>query len=106
MSKDRRPGIPRPSSEAALHRMRSTRQRDTAAESAIRAILFRLGFRYRVDIAPLAGMRRRADIVFTKAKVAAYVDGCFWHGCPLHATWPKANAEFLAKQDRGESPPR
>ena len=46
-------------------------------------------------------MRRRADLVFTRAKVAVYVDGCFWHGCPLHGTWPKANAEWWrAKLER------
>jgi DNA mismatch endonuclease (patch repair protein) len=47
--------------------------------------------RYRVDAAPIGGTRRRADLVFTRAKVAVYVDGCFWHRCPLHATTPKAN---------------
>lgn len=47
--------------------------------------------RYRVDVAPIRGARRRADLVFTRAKVAVYIDGCFWHRCPLHATTPKAN---------------
>jgi DNA mismatch endonuclease (patch repair protein) len=42
----------------------------------------------------LPGSPRRADIVFRRAQVAVFVDGCFWHGCPLHATWPKANAQF------------
>lgn len=42
------------------------------------------------------GLRRRADVVFTRSKVAVYVDGCFWHGCPVHATYPKANAAFWA----------
>jgi DNA mismatch endonuclease (patch repair protein) len=39
-------------------------------------------------------MRRVADVVFRRAQVAVYVDGCFWHGCPVHATWPKANADW------------
>lgn len=39
-------------------------------------------------------MRRHADIIFPRFRVAVYVDGCFWHGCPLHGTWPKANAEW------------
>ena len=39
-------------------------------------------------------MRRRADIAFTRARVAVFVDGCFWHGCPKHMTWPKANAAW------------
>jgi DNA mismatch endonuclease (patch repair protein) len=74
--------------------MRSTGRRDTAPEVAVRAILFRKGLRYRIDRKPLAGLRRRADIVFVAARVAVYIDGCFWHGCPLHATWPKENADF------------
>lgn len=39
-------------------------------------------------------MRRRADVVFGPARVAVFVDGCFWHGCPSHASWPKNNADF------------
>lgn len=74
--------------------MKSTRRRDTAPEVALRTILFRMGLRYRVDTKPLRSLRRKADILFTQAKVAVYIDGCFWHGCPLHATWPKENAEF------------
>jgi DNA mismatch endonuclease (patch repair protein) len=74
--------------------MKSVRQRDTAAELKLRSALHALGLRYRIDQQPLPGIRRRADIVFTRARVAVYVDGCFWHGCPLHATWPKENAEF------------
>ena len=49
--------------------------------------------RYRVDVAPVPG-RRRADLVFTRAKVAVYLDGCFWHRCPTHATIPKANRDW------------
>ena len=90
----RRPNVPAASSPEALDRMRRTGQRDTSAEHALRSVLFRMGLRYRVDLAPLVGLRRRADVVFTRAKVAVFVDGCFWHGCPVHATWPKANAEF------------
>jgi DNA mismatch endonuclease (patch repair protein) len=89
-----RKGVPAASSAAAKKRMESTRRRDTAPEVALRAILFRSGLRYRVDRKPIAGLQRRADIVFVSARVAVYVDGCFWHGCPIHATWPKENAEF------------
>lgn len=74
--------------------MRRVPQRGTRAELAIRSALFRMGLRYRVDAPPLKGVRRKADIVFTSARLAVHVDGCFWHGCPLHGTWPKANAEF------------
>ena len=68
-------------------------RRDTKPELALRRAVWRLGLRYRVDVAPIRG-RRRADLVFTRAKVAVYVDGCFWHSCPTHATIPKANREW------------
>lgn len=59
------------------------------------------GLRYRVDRAPLPGLRRRADIVFGPAKVAVFVDGCFWHGCPEHGTTARANADhWSAKIER------
>jgi DNA mismatch endonuclease (patch repair protein) len=74
--------------------MQSTRQRDTSGEIGLRRELHRRGLRYRVDIAPLPGIRRRADVVFPRLKIAVYCDGCFWHGCPQHGTWPKANAEW------------
>ena len=84
---------PKASSSAAQRRMKATRQRDTAAELMLRAALTQLGFRYRVDY-PLVGTRRRADIVFVRQRIAVFVDGCFWHGCRQHGTWPKANAEW------------
>jgi DNA mismatch endonuclease (patch repair protein) len=61
---------------------------------AIRSILFAQGLRYRVHARPVPGLRRRADILFSSSRIAVYVDGCFWHGCPIHATWPKQNAGF------------
>ena len=64
--------------------MQAQPRRDTAPELALRRELHRAGFRYRVDFAPLAGLRRRADLVFTRARVAVFVDGCFWHGCDQH----------------------
>ena len=73
-------------------------RRDTKAEMAVRRAVWHRGLRYRVDIAPLRGSRRRADLVFTRAKVAVFVDGCFWHGCPVHATSPKSNAEWWAEK--------
>src|SRR4051794_37394923 len=82
---------PHPSVSA---RMSRTRGRDTAPELALRRAVHAKGLRYRVDVAPVRGIRRRADLVFTRARVAVFVDGCFWHGCPVHATWPATNAEF------------
>lgn len=74
--------------------MTRQRQRDTKPEVAIRSALHRAGFRYRVNYQPLPGLRRRADIAFPRKRVAVFVDGCFWHGCPDHATWPKENASW------------
>jgi DNA mismatch endonuclease (patch repair protein) len=74
--------------------MKATRQRDTPAERALRSALHRLGLRYCVDRRPLPELRRRADIVFPRAQVAVFVDGCFWHGCPEHGSWPKQNASW------------
>jgi DNA mismatch endonuclease (patch repair protein) len=73
-------------------------RRDTAPELALRSELHRRGLRFRVDRPPLTGLRSRADIVFGPARVAVYVDGCFWHSCPEHGTKPKANAEWWERK--------
>jgi DNA mismatch endonuclease, patch repair protein len=73
--------------------MLATRRRDTPGELALRAALRSLGIRYRIDFV-LPGTRRRADLALVGAKIAVFVDGCFWHGCPQHGTWPKANANW------------
>lgn len=73
--------------------MKEQRRRDTAPEVAIRRSLHAVGFRFRVNFR-LAGSRRSVDIALTRPRVAVFVDGCFWHGCPIHGTWPKANARF------------
>lgn len=80
--------------------MQVTRQRDTPGELALRGELRALGLRYRVETR-LPGTRRRADIAFIGAKVAVFVDGCFWHGCPAHGTWPKANAAWWRAKIEG-----
>ncbi len=85
---------PSPSSDAALRRMQAAKPRDTAPEKALRSALHRRGLRYRIDTKPLKELNRRADIIFRSAKVAIFVDGCFWHGCPIHGTQAKTNAEF------------
>lgn len=85
---------PAASAPSVRQRMQSTARRDTPYEVRIRSLLHRNGYRFRVDVSPLPATRSRADIVFTRLKVAVYVDGCFWHGCPLHGTWPKANAQW------------
>ena len=74
--------------------MQRIRQKNTSAESVLRSALHALGLRYRLHVSVSIKPHRVADIVFTGPRVAVFVDGCFWHGCPDHATWPKQNAEF------------
>ncbi|PTL78069.1 very short patch repair endonuclease [Vitiosangium sp. GDMCC 1.1324] len=86
-------------------RMQRVRQKNTSAESVLRRELHARGLRYRIHVPVLTKPRRVADVVFGGLRVAVFVDGCFWHGCPLHATWPKENAEFwrakiVANQER------
>ncbi|MET8990630.1 very short patch repair endonuclease [Nonomuraea wenchangensis] len=93
--------MPSPSSAGVSARMSRQRRRDTAPEISVRKLLHARGLRYRVAW-QIPGMKRRTvDIAFTRAKVAVFVDGCFWHSCPKHATRPAANdtwwSEKLAK---------
>lgn len=75
-------------------RMARQRVRDTLPEVSLRSELHRRGLRYRLQV-PVPGMpRRRSDIVFTRAKVAVFTDGCFWHGCPEHGTYPANNGDW------------
>ena len=89
-------GVPVPSSPGVSDRMSRQRRRDTRPEVAIRKLLHARGLRFRVTL-PVPGMTRRSiDIAFTKARVAVFVDGCFWHVCPVHATSPAANSQWWA----------
>lgn len=65
-------------------RMSNTRGRDSAPELAVRRILHAAGLRYRVNVRPVADVRRTADIVFPRQRIVVLIDGCFWHGCPDH----------------------
>lgn len=78
--------------------MRSQRRRDTAPELALRSELHRRGLRFRVQRRVLPDVRRTADIVFGPARVIVEVRGCFWHGCPQHATSPKANEDWWRRK--------
>lgn len=75
-------------------RMSRQRRRDTKPEVALRRELHRQGLRFRVDAAVPGLPRRRADVVFTRPKVAVFVDGCFWHSCPEHATVPATRHDW------------
>ncbi|WP_084781101.1 very short patch repair endonuclease [Planobispora rosea] len=88
------------SSAATRASMRSNKGRDTKPELALRRAVHALGLRYRVSYRPLKAVRRTADLVFTRAKVAVFMDGCFWHGCPEHHTVATTNAGFWAEKVR------
>lgn len=82
-------------------RMAVQARRDTAPELAVRQALHARGYRFRVDW-PLPGMRRRrADIAFTRRQVVVFIDGCFWHSCPIHATSPVRNGAWWADKLAG-----
>src|SRR4051794_22424504 len=85
---------PPAASASVASRMSKQRSRNTNAEVTLRRELHSRGFRFRVHRRLLPGVRREADIVFGPARVAVSVDGCFWHGCPEHGTWPKNNAAW------------
>lgn len=72
--------------------MQANRRADTKAEVELRRHLHALGYRFRKDMRLEAnGVRARPDVVFTRRKVAIFVDGCFWHCCPEHGRAPTVN---------------
>lgn len=79
--------------------MRANRRVDTEPELALRRALHARGLRFRKDLRlDLPGGRVRPDVVFTAAKLAIFVDGCFWHRCPEHSSDPRSNADFWARK--------
>lgn len=74
------------STEASRRKMVAQRRRDTEPELAVRRALHARGLRFFVHRRPLPELRREADIVFPRARIAVFIDGCFWHGCPDHGT--------------------
>lgn len=82
--------------EQRRHCMSQVRDRDTKPELSLRKALWARGLRYRLRYS-LPG---RPDLVFVGARVAVFVDGCFWHGCPDHATQPATNSPFWADKLR------
>lgn len=81
-------------SETVRRQMQANKGRDTRPELALRSRVHALGLRYRVGVRPLPSIRRTADLVFTRARVAVFLDGCFWHGCPEHHRPAKTNEDF------------
>lgn len=75
-------------------RMGAIKGRNNSREKQIRSLLFRMSYRFRLHW-PVPGCSRRTiDIAFTRIRLAVFLDGCFWHGCELHRTFPKTNAAF------------
>jgi DNA mismatch endonuclease (patch repair protein) len=74
--------------------MQANRSRDTSVEVAVRRAVHARGLRYKKHRRPLPGVRCEPDIVFPAQKIAVFVDGCWWHGCPQHWSPPKANREW------------
>ena len=87
--------------DATRLRMSRQRSRDTTPERVLRSLLHRRGLRYRLHRRPVPGLRRQADLVFAGPRVAVFVDGCFWHSCPDHATSPKSNGAWWAAKLAG-----
>lgn len=85
---------PSASSDAARKTMQCNRGRDTKAELAVRRLVHANGLRYRVNARPEPDLRRTADLLFTRARVAVFIDGCYWHGCPEHFSMPATNLEY------------
>ncbi|MEU4209625.1 very short patch repair endonuclease [Streptomyces sp. NPDC026206] len=82
------------SSAARRRNMQAIRSRDTKPEQLIRRLVHAQGLRYRVHARPLPDLRRTADLVFRPVKVAVFIDGCYWHGCPEHYLAPRINAGY------------
>jgi len=82
------------SSPATRKVMLANRGRDTKPELLVRHLAHSRGLRYLVDKSPVPGVRARADMVFRGARIAVFIDGCFWHGCPVHYTVSRSNPDY------------
>jgi DNA mismatch endonuclease (patch repair protein) len=93
------PGVP----ETRRKIMKANRRRDSGPERALRSAMHRAGLRFRVDF-PIRtpGSRPvRPDVVFPARRIAVFVHGCFWHGCPAHGTWPTTNRVYWKQKIEG-----
>jgi DNA mismatch endonuclease, patch repair protein len=93
---------PRASSPATVKVMRSTGRRETQPELRLRRALHRRGMRFLVDVSPPGtNRRRRVDVLLRGARIAVFVDGCFWHSCPEHGRVPKTNSDWWRRKLEG-----
>ena len=86
--------VPPASSPHASATMKANKSTDTSLEIKMRSALHRAGMRFFKNQLVGESVRTRVDIVFPRARVAVFVDGCFWHYCPEHGQLPAANREF------------
>lgn len=98
----RRAGVPK--SAAVSAQMSRMPSRDTTIELAVRRLLHAAGLRFRVHRRDLPGT---PDVVLPRARLAIFIDGCFWHDCELHRSLPKNNrewwgAKFAATRERDQ----
>lgn len=93
-----RVSTPKSRSKAVRNVMRANKGVDTGPELKLRSLVHKAGLRYAIDVRPEHEINRRADMVFRSAKVAVFVNGCFWHGCPKHYVLPKTNRRFWSEK--------
>ncbi len=74
--------------------MQSNRSRDTRPELALRSALHRRGLRFRKHVRPVGGLRCTVDVAFPRERLAVFVDGCYWHSCPDHGSYPTVNGDW------------
>jgi len=91
---------PKSRSIAVRNVMRANRGVDTGPEIRLRSLVHKAGLRYAIDVRPESDINRRADLVFRAVKVAVFVKGCFWHGCPAHYSSPKSNQRYWSEKVR------
>ncbi len=91
---------PRASSPIVRHVMQRNTGRETSIEKKLRSALHKIGLRFRKDYQPQRQLNIKADIVFPKQKICIFIDGCFWHGCPIHFKIPKINSKWWSEKIR------
>jgi DNA mismatch endonuclease, patch repair protein len=86
---------PSPTSDLVSARMKRNPKFNTGSELRLRSRLHRRGYRFRVHLPlRLNGLTVRPDVVFSRYRLAVFIDGCFWHSCPVHGTVPKRNVQY------------
>ena len=90
-----RDGYPYPTSPGVTAVMKGNPRAGTRPERAVRSLLHGRGLRFRKDFPVVAaGVKVRPDIVFTRRRVAVFIDGCWWHSCPEHGHKARSNTHY------------